>query len=317
MEETMQAITHRKYGAPESLRLEDVAKPVPRENEVLVKIHATSANAGVWHMLRAKPFLMRFAFGLLKPKHTILGNDMAGRVEAAGAGVTRFKAGDDVFGDLAASGFGAFAEYACVPEDQLVLKPKSLTFEEAAAVPSSAVTALQGLREKGGIQSGHKVLIIGAAGGVGSFAVQIARALGARVTAVCGTASMDMVGAIGADRVVDYRKEDVTLGDERFDVILDAAAFRPISDYDRVLKPEGRYVFVGGSVFQMFRAMFKDSFLMAQPDIKDLAFIAELLEVGKIKPVISDRFALRDAPQAIRLLEKGGVQGKLVIAVPG
>ena len=212
MEDThMRAIVYHTYGSPDVLKLEEVQKPVPQDDEVLVKIHATSVNAGDWHLLRAKPFLMRLmGYGLLKPKHTILGSDIAGRVEAVGRNVKQFQSGDEVFGNTAKYGFGGFAEYVSVPENALVLKPTNISFEEAAAVPEAAVVALQGLRDKGHIQKGQKVLIHGAGGGIGTFAVQIAKSFGAEVTAVCSTRNLDIVRSIGADHVIDYTQEDFT-----------------------------------------------------------------------------------------------------------
>src|SRR6266571_954868 len=221
-EEThIKAIVYHTYGSPDVLKLEEVQKPVPQDDEVLVKIHATSVNAGDWHLLRAKPFLMRLmGYGLLKPKHTILGSDIAGGVEAVGSNVTQFQPGDEVVGNTATSGFGGFAEYVAVPEHALVLKPTTLSFEEAAAVPQAALTALQGLRDKGHIQNGQKVLIHGAGGGIGTFAVQIAKAFGADVTAVCSTRNVDIARSIGADHVIDYTHEDFTRNGQRYDLIL-------------------------------------------------------------------------------------------------
>src|SRR5438067_9173402 len=218
----MRAMVYHTYGSPDVLKLEEVQKPVPQDDEVLVQVHATSVNAGDWHLLRAKPFLMRFmGFGLIKPKHTILGSDIAGRVEVVGRNVTQFQVGDEVFVDLSGCGFGGFAEYVCARENALALKPANLSFEEAAAVPSAGVTALQGLREKGQIQPGQKVLINGASGGVGTFAVQIAKSFGAEVTGVCSTRNVDMVRSIGADQVIEYTQEDFTKSAERYDLILD------------------------------------------------------------------------------------------------
>ena len=218
----MKAIIYTKYGSPDVLQFKDVEKPTPKDNEVLVKIFAASVNAADWHLLRADPILARFATGLLKPKNTILGSDIAGRVEAVGSNVKQFKPGDDVFGDISGCGWGGFAEYVCVIETALALKPTNLTFEQAAAVPMAAVTALQGLRDKGQIQAKQKVLINGASGGVGTFAVQIAKAFGAEVTGVCSTRNMDMVRSIGADHVIDYTREDFTKNGQQYDLILAA-----------------------------------------------------------------------------------------------
>ncbi len=322
----MKAIVNTTYGSPDVLHLKEVEKPTPRDHEVLVKVHAASAAAGDWHLLRAKPFLMRFTYGLLKPKHKILGAAVAGQVEAVGSNVTQFQPGDEVFGDLSGCGFGAFAEYVSVPEHALALKPTRLTFEEAATVPVSAVTALQGLRDQGHIQAGQKVLINGASGGVGTFAVQIAKAFGAEVTAVCSTGNVDMVRSIGADQVIDYTQEDFTRNGQRYDLILAANGFHPISAYRRALSPQGRYVMTGGSMAQMFQAMLlgpwlsrngsqKMGNLLAKPNQKDLIFMKELLEVGKVVPEIDRRYPLRETAEAIRYLEKGHVQGKVVITV--
>src|SRR3989440_10404101 len=230
----MKAIVYTEYGSPDVLQFKEVEKPTPKDNEVLVKVHATSVNAGDWHLLRAKPFLMRLmGYGLLKPKHTILGSDIAGRVEAVGRNVKQFQSGDEVFGNTAKYGFGGFAEYVSVPENALVLKPTNISFEEAAAVPQAAVVALQGLRDKGRIQSGQKVLIHGAGGGVGTFAVQIAKAFGAEVTGVDSTRKLDMLRSIGADHVIDYTQEDFTKSGQRYDLILDVVASQSIFDYKR------------------------------------------------------------------------------------
>src|SRR5579859_3240695 len=252
----MKAIVYHTYGSPDVLKLEEVQKPVPQDDEVLVKVLAASVNAGDWHLLRAKPFLMRLmGYGLLKPKHTILGSDIAGRVEAVGRNVKQFQAGDEVFGNTARYGFGGFAEYVSVPEEALVLKPARISFEEAAAVPQAAVTALQGLRDKGHIQKGQKVLINGAGGGVGMFAVQIAKAFGAEVTAVCSTRNLDRVRSIGADHVIDYTQEDFTRNGQQYDLILAVNGYHSISDYRRALSPTGTYVTTGGSDAQMFQTM--------------------------------------------------------------
>src|SRR5437588_1524918 len=248
----MRAIVYHTYGSPDVLKLEEVQKPVPQDDEVLVKVHATSVNAGDWHLLRAKPFLMRLmGYGLLKPKNSILGSDIAGRVEAVGRNVTQFQQDDEVFGNIR----GGLAEYVCAREDALVLKPANLSFEEAAAVPMAAVTALQGLRYKGQIQPGQKVLINGASGGVGTFAVQIAKSFGAEVTAVCSTRNVAMARSIGADHVIDYTQEDFTRNGQRYDLILGVNGYRPILAYRRALRPGGIYVMVGASNARLFRAM--------------------------------------------------------------
>ena len=320
----MKAIAYTEYGSPDVLALKEVAKPTPGEEEALIKVYAVSANAADLHLLRADPFLIRLSSGLLKPKNRILGSDIAGRVEAVGRNVRQFKPGDEVFGDISAGGWGGFAEYVCAHEDALVLKPAKLSFEEAAAIPMAAVTALQGLR-KGQIQPGQTVLIYGASGGVGMFAVQIAKALGAEVTAVCSTRHLDIVHSIGADYVIDYTREDFTQNGKHYDLILAANGARSISDYQRALGPKGIYVMSGGAMSQMMQAMLmgpwmsrngqKMGNLAAKPNKDDLAFIKGLLEGGKIKPVIDRCYPLREVPEALRYLEEGHAQGKVVITV--
>jgi NADPH:quinone reductase-like Zn-dependent oxidoreductase len=309
----MKAVVLRDYGPPEQLQLQEVRKPVPGDTEVLVRVRAASANAGDWHVMRADPFIVRFvAGGILKPKNLILGSDIAGR--------------DEVFGNLAESGFGAFAEYACAPEEALVRKPERVSFEDAAAVPVAALAALQGLRDKGRIAAGDRVLVNGASGGVGTFAVQIAKALGAHVTGVCSTANVDLVRAIGADDVLDYTRQDVTRSGKFFDVILDAAAFRPVSDYLRILAPEGRYVMVGGATRRMLQTMLRGplvrlrskrrlEFLLSRSNARDLARLRDLVATGAIAPVIDRRFDLHEVPDAMRYLEAGRSRGKVVIRV--
>src|SRR5437763_3376870 len=325
--DTMKAIVYTQYGSPDVLQLKEVAKPTPQDNEVLVKVHAASVNAGDWHLLRAKPFLMRLmGFGLLKPKNTILGSDIAGRVEAVGRNVKQFQSGDEVFGNTAKYGFGGFAEYVSVPENALVLKPTNISFEEAAAVPQASLVALQGLRAKGQIQPGQKVLIHGAGGGVGTFAVQIAKSFGAEVTGVCSTRNVDMARSIGADQVIDYTQEDFTQNGQGYDLILAANGYHPISDYKRALRPKGTYVMTGGSTAQVFQAMLlgplismtgskKMGNLMAKLNQKDLVFMEELLEGGKVVPVIERRYPLSEVPEAIRYVEEGHAKGKVVITV--
>ena len=321
----MKAIVLHKYGSPDVLNLEEVQKPIPKDNEVLVKVHAASVNAGDWHLMRADPFLIRLMFGLLKPKHSILGSDVAGRVEAVGRNVTHFQPGDEVFGDVAGNGFGAFAEYVSAPEDTFVSKPSSLTFEEAAAVPLAAVTALQGLRDHGQIQAGQKVLINGASGGVGTYAVQIAKSYGAEVTGVCSTSKVEMVRSIGADHVIDYTQEDFTQNGQQYDLILAVGGNRGLAEYKRALAPKGIYVMVGGSsAAQMFQAMLLGPLhsrnggkqmgsMMAQPNQKDLATVKELVDAGKVVPVVDKQYPLSEVPDAIRYLEAGRAQGKIVI----
>lgn len=323
--EQMKAIVCRKYGSPDVLRLEELEKPTPKDHEVLLKVHAASANAGDWHLLRGEPFPVRLMFGLLKPRHKILGADVAGRVAAVGRNVSEFQPGDEVFGDISVCGFGAFAEYVCVTENALVLKPANLSFEEAAAAPAAAVTALQGLR-KGQIQPGQKVLVNGASGGVGTFAVQIAKSFGADVTGVCSTRNLDRVRSIGADHVIDYTREDFTQNGRRYDLILAANGYHSIGDYKRALSPNGIYVMTGGSGAQMFQAMFlgpwlsmvgnkKMGNLLMKPNKKDLVFVKELLEAGKVVPVIDRRYPLNEVADAIRYLEEGHARGKIVITL--
>src|SRR5438128_993364 len=329
MEDTqMKAIVNTTYGSPDVLQLKEVARPTPQDNEVLVQVHAASVNAAELHFLKADPFLMRFmGYGLLKPKHTILGAAIAGRVEAGGRNVKQFQRGDEIFGDLTKCGWGAFAEYVCAREDALALKPANVTFEEAAAVPLAAVTALQGLRAKGQIQPGQKVLIYGAGGGVGTFAVQIAKSFGAEVTAVCSTRNVDMVRSIGADHVIDYTQEDFVKNGQRYDLIFAVNGYHSISDYKRALNPKGVYVFIGGSIAAMFQAMLLGPLIsmtgrqkmgsmgVAKPNQKDLVFMKELLEAGKVVPVIDRRYPLSETAEALRYLEKGHAKGKVVITV--
>ncbi len=322
----MKAIVYERYGSPDVLELKEVDKPVPKDNEVLVKIHAASVNAADWHLLRADPFLVRLAMGFFKPRNKILGADIAGTVEAIGKDVKQFKIGDEVFGDISGCGFGGFAEYICAREDVLAFKPTNLTFEEAAAVPLAAVTALQALKNKGKITSGQNILINGASGGVGTFAAQIAKSFGAHVTAVCSAANVDMVRELGADEVIDYTKEDFTKNGKQYDLILAANGYHPISDYKRALSAKGIYVMTGGSNKQLFEAMVKGSFtsarggktmgnMLARPNQQDLMFIKELIEKSKIKPVIDRRYKLSEVPDAIRYIEAGHAKGKVVVLI--
>jgi NADPH:quinone reductase-like Zn-dependent oxidoreductase len=316
----MKAIVYTRFGPPDVLQLKEVEKPVPKENEMLIKVSAVSANAYDWRHLRADPFFIRFmGAGLLKPKHTILGTDIAGTVEAVGSSVKQFKAGDEVFGE---AGYGGFAEYVCVRENRLVLKPPRVRFEEAAAVPMAGLTALQGLRDKGHIQAGQKVLINGASGGVGTFAVQIAKSFGAEVTGVCSTSKMDLVRSIGADRVIDYTQEDVTKRQEHYDLIFDIAAYRSITEYKRILSPGGIYVLAGGSMARILQLMFLSrvglknmGIMVASVNQEDLLFLGELLNAGKIKSVVDKRYPLSEAAAALRYLEEGHARGKVVITM--
>lgn len=322
----MKAVVYTQYGPPDVLQFKEVEKPTPKDDEVLIAVQAASANAADWHLLRGDPFLVRLMAGPLKPKNTILGADIAGRVEAVGKNVKQFQPGDEVFGDISECGWGGFAEYVCARENALVLKPASMTFEEAAAVPLAALTALQGLRDKGQIQPGQKVLINGASGGVGTFAVQIAKSFGAEVTGVCSTRNLDMVRSIGADHVIDYTQEDFTQNGQRYDLIMATNGYHSISDYARALSPKGIYVMTGGSGAQMFQAMLlgpwismtgnkKMGNLLMKPNNRDLVFLKELLEAGKIAPVIDRRYPLSEVAEAIRYLEEGHARGKVVITV--
>jgi NADPH:quinone reductase-like Zn-dependent oxidoreductase len=316
----MKAMVYTKFGPPDVLQLKEVEKPIPGDDEILIKVHAASANAYDWRHLRADPFLIRLmGAGLLKPKHKILGADIAGEVEAVGSKVKQFKPGDKVFGE---GSYGGFAEYVCVDENRFVLKPANLTFDEAAAVPMAALTALQGLRDKGKIQAGQKVLINGASGGVGSFAVQIAKSYGAEVTGVCSTGKIDFVRSIGADHVVDYTQEDITKNSQQYDLIFDIAVHRSISDYKHILKPSGVYVLAGGSIARIFQLMLRSmtgvknmGIMVASVNQKDLLFLSELLDTGKIKSIIDKRFPLNETALALRYLEEGRACGKVVITV--
>jgi NADPH:quinone reductase-like Zn-dependent oxidoreductase len=324
----MKAIICTKYGSPDVLQLQEVAKPAPQDDEVLIKIHAASINSRDWRFMRANPFFIRLVpGGFLQPKNKILGADVAGRVEEIGGNVKQFNPGDEVFGYLpSATGRGTFAEYVCANEKAITLKPANLTFEQAAAVPEAAMTALQGLRDKGNIQPGQKVLINGASGGVGTFAVQIAKAFGAEVTAVCSTRNLEMVSSIGADHLIDYKKEDFTQNAQQYDLILAVNGYHPISDYLHALKPEGTYVVAGGSMLQLFQAAslgrrasktgsqitYVVSLVQSQ---KDLIFLKELLESGKVIPIIDGCYPLSKTPDAFWYFEKVHPKGKVVISV--
>jgi NADPH:quinone reductase-like Zn-dependent oxidoreductase len=322
----MKAMVYTKYGSPDVLRLQEVEKPTPNANQVLVKVIAASAAASDWRLLRAKPFVVRFMHGLLKPKYKILGADVAGVVEEVGRAVTQFQPGDEVYGDLSESGLGAFAEYVAVPESALAPKPTRLTFEQAAAVPLSAITALQGLRDLGQIRPGQKVLINGASGGVGTYAVQIAKAFGAEVTAVCSTGKLELARSLGADAVIDYTQEDFTQQGEQYDLILAVNGYHPLSAYRRALRPQGIYVMAGGSTRQMFEAILlgpwlsrrgsqKLTNLLAQPNQPDLLVLADLIDAGQVTPVVDRCYPLHEVPEALRYLEKGSARGKVVITV--
>jgi len=319
----MKAWVRTKYGSPDILKLQEVAKPSPKDNEVLIKNHAASLNAADLEYLRGTP-IVRIA-AVRKPKYKILGSDIAGRIESVGRNVQKFQPGDDIYVDSSNYGFGAFAEYVRVPEKALTLKPASITFAEAATLPQAGILALQGLREKRQIQPGQKVLIVGAGGGVGTFAVQIAKYFGAEVTGVDTARKLDMIRSLGADHVIDYNKEDFTRSGLRYDLILDVVVHRSIFDYRRALSPKGSLVMIGGSVARMFQIGFlglliplfgskRMSILMWKPNKKENSiFLTDLLEAGKVVPVIDRRYPLSKVPEALQYLEEGHAQGKVVI----
>jgi NADPH:quinone reductase-like Zn-dependent oxidoreductase len=323
----MRAILQDVYGTPDVLELRDIDRPVVTDDGVLVRVRAASVNPADWHALTGTPYIARIAFGLPKPKRGEMGVDFAGTVEAVGRDVKQFQPGDDVFGGKS----GAFAEYVCVPEDgPVVLKPAKLTFEEAAAVPLAAVTALQGLRDHGHIQAGQQVLINGASGGVGTFAVQIAKSFGAEVTGVCSTRNVDMVRSIGADMVIDYTQEDFTRSDQRYDLMLDIAGSRSWSECRRVLKPQATLIIVGGPKtnrlvgplghlakvrLAAMRSSQKAVSFLARMNKPDMLVLRELLETGKVRPVIDRRYELSEIAGALRYLGEGHAQAKIVITV--
>jgi NADPH:quinone reductase-like Zn-dependent oxidoreductase len=315
----MKAIVYTKYGPPDVLELKEVEIPTPKDNEVLIKVHAASVNYSDWAFVRGKPFLVRLLQGMFKPKNNILGADISGRVETVGSDVTQFQLGDEVYADLSGNGWSGFAEYASVPEKVLALKPVNTTFEEAAAIPQAALVALQGLRNKGKIQSGQKVLINGASGGIGSFAVQIAKSFGAEVTGVCSSRNLDILHSIGADHVIDYTQEDITKSDQRYDLILDIAAYRSILEYKSVLNPNGIYILAGGSLTRILQASIiggkKITNFMAELNQKDLILMKELVEAGKVIPIIDRRYPLNEVAEAVRYYGKGHSRGKVVIKI--
>ena len=322
----MKAVVYAKYGPPEVLKLKEVDKPVPGDNEVLIKIHAASVNNWDWDLVRGKPYLFRPLFGFSKPKNKIIGSDIAGIIEAVGSKVEKFKAGDEVFGDISHIGFGAFAEYVCAPVHLLALKPPKMTFEEAAATPQAGVLALQGLRDKGGIKSGKKVLINGAGGGVGTFAIQIAKMYGAEVTGVDSGKKFDLMRSLGADHVIDYTKENFTRNGQQYDLILDNIAKHGVFDYRRALSSNGIYGMVGGSPSSILQVLLlgplvsrkrgkKIGIVIHKPNSADLIVLNNLFEEGKVKPVIDKRFPLSETAAAIRYLGEGHVMGKVIITV--
>jgi NADPH:quinone reductase-like Zn-dependent oxidoreductase len=324
-EQPMKAIIHSKYGPPDALQLKDVDQPVINDDAVLVRVRAAAVGKGDWLTVGGLPYVARLRYGLPKPKHPVPGFDVAGRIEAAGSNVMQLQPGDEVFGWCE----GSFAEYASVPEGQLARKPTNLSFEQAAAVPISGFAALQALRDTGGVQPGQQVVIIGASGGVGSFAVQLAKAFGAEVTGVCSTKSMEMVRSIGADHVIDYTQEDFTRSGRRYDLILEMAGNRSLGDLRRALTPKGTLVLVGGSGGKWFmgtgrtlRAVVVSPFVgqrlrsfFSKPRGADLDVLKELIEAGKITPVIDRTFPLSETPEAIRYVGERSTQGKTVITM--
>lgn len=319
----MKAILYTAYGPPDVLQLREVEKPSPQDNEVLIRVHASSVNALEWRRFTMPLLLARLmGKGLREPKDKAIGVDFAGRVEAVGAAVKRFQVGDEVYGLRR----GAFAEYVCAPAERLTLKPANLSFEAAAAVPLAALTALQAVRDNGKVQAGQKVLINGAGGGVGTFAVQLARHFGAEVTAVCGTRNQQVMRSLGAHDVIDYTRENFTKSGQRYDLIIAANGYHPVLDYRAALKPEGVCVVLGGAMAQVIQAMLagpilsrlggrKIRMMMAQPNPKDLEFLKALIEAGKIVPVIDRSYPLSDVAEAVRYLVHGHARGKVVITV--
>lgn len=322
----MKAITVSRYGGPEVLTVDEISKPLPSDDEVLIRVKATSLNAADWHIMRGEPKFYRVVLGLTKPKYNILGADVAGIVEAVGKNVTQFREGDEVFGDLAAHNFGAFAEYVCAPEKMVARKPSVLSFEEAASVPLAAATALHALRNKGEVKSGQMVAINGASGGVGVYLIQLAKNEGAEVTAVCSTAKTDQAKMLGADHVIDYKKKNFTRNGKKYDLIIGANGNLPLSDYKRALTSKGKYVGVGGSNRQIFEPMLLGSFysekngrtfsqLVFKTTQADLIYLKEQVEAGKLKPVIDKRYSIHEIQEAMDYLEAGHAKGKIVLTV--
>lgn len=322
----MKAIIYTEYGSPEVLRLQEVEKPTPSADEVLVKVHAVSLTKGDRYLMRGTPFLLRMESGLRRPKKQILGMDIAGTVEAVGANITQFKVGDAVYLDNTKN-LGGLAEYVCASPQTMALKPASISFEEVSTVPSAAITALQGLRDYGALCAGQSVLIVGASGGVGTYAVQIAKSLGATVTAVCSTRHLDKARALGADAVIDYTQEDFARSGKRYDLVLAVNGFRSLGDYRRVLKPGGIYVSAGGTMRQIFAAILLGpvvsllgrkkmrSMGTVKPNAADLVYMNNLLEQGKVKAVVDRCYPLSETAEAMRFFESGCVQGRVVIHI--
>jgi NADPH:quinone reductase-like Zn-dependent oxidoreductase len=322
----MRAITFYEYGAPSVLKVEERADPVPGPGQVLVRVRACAMNAADWHILRADPFLARMALGLFKPKHNVLGCDLAGVVEGLGSGVTRFKIGDEVMGELGSSNWGAFADLVCAPEGVLATKPANIGFDEAAAAPLAGVTALQGLRSAAQVKAGETVLINGASGGVGTYAVQLAKVLGAKVTAVSSPRNLEQTRSLGADEVLDYTQTDFTKGTQRYDVILAANGYHPLGAYKRALAPGGRFFMTGGAGKQMAETIFfgalaslgsgkRLGFVSMKSNRDDLEFLRDRLADGSVRSIIDRSYPLEKVPEALAYLEEGHARGKVVIHV--
>ena len=319
----MKAIVYEKYGGPDNLHLKEIAKPAPKDDEVLIKVFAVSINDWDYGLLYGDP-VNRMMFGLRKPKKQILGSDIAGRVEAVGKNVTKFQPGDDVYGDLSGK-WGGLAEYVCAPENSLALKPASMSYEQAAAIPQAAMLAVQGLIDKSKIKQGQKILFNGAGGGVGTFGIQIAKLYGAEITAVDSAQKLDMLRSLGADHVIDYKKEDFTKNGKQYDIILDLKTNRSVFEYARALKPGGIYTTVGGSICRLIQGLFLAPWILlsskkkvaigALKTNKDLVYMNELFETGKVKPVIDGHYKLEDTPAAMRFFGKAEHKGKLVISI--
>jgi NADPH:quinone reductase-like Zn-dependent oxidoreductase len=323
----MKAITYHRYGSPDVLEFQEIDTPVVKDDDVLIRVRAAAANPRDWHFMRGLPYVIRPQFGLRRPRNPLLGSDVAGQVEAVGTNVTRFRPGDEVYADVVT---GGFAEYTSVPEDVVAPKPANLTFEQAAAVPLAALTALQGLRDRGRTQPGQKVLIIGAGGGVGTFAVQIAKWLGAEVTSVCSTGKVDLVRSLGSDHVIDYTREDFVQSGQRYDLVLQLAGTRSPSDCRRALTPTGTLLLSSGEssgrwvgpIGRIVKAVLLSPFVRqrlvpfeAKRSVEDLRLMNELIEAGTVTPVIDRTLSLSDAPAAMRYLEAGHARGKIVITV--
>jgi NADPH:quinone reductase-like Zn-dependent oxidoreductase len=320
----MKAVVYTKYGPPEVLKYKDVSKPVPKDDEVLVKIHAACVNDWDYGNMIGKPFINRMIIGMTRPKRAkILGCDIAGKVEAVGRNVKKFKPGDEVFGDLSDHGFGAFAEYVCAPENALVSKSPKMTFEEAAALPQAGALAVQGIRDKGKLQKGQKLLINGAGGGVGTIGLQIAKLIGAEVTCVDSKDKLDMLSSLGADHVIDYRKEDYTKSGKTYDLILDVLVNRSMFKYKRSLTPRGKYLMIGGSIPRIFMIALFSPLISGKKKLgilglrtnKGLDYLNKLYEAGNLKVIIDSKYKLSEVPEALRYFGTAKHKGKIIITV--